>query len=272
MAYDTEYLLSIIEKKAAIPLNQSTFDNSEILEMASDAILEEILPDLLRARQEFLVTYEDLTTTKGSSDNYGWIRVPHRAVGQAVVSVCDPEDDNEIAQEDYWVENNKIFFEEEGTYRVRYHLRPSRLVETSSVATITDINRSTGVITVNARPSSFTTSQEYDFVKKKAGFDILSKDTTSSAFPTITQMTFSSIPDELAVGDYICLADESPVPQLPVDWFQFLASYTAAAILESIGDTAAAQKIESRLARLKSNALSIISPRVQNKSKPIVVR
>lgn len=276
MAYDTTYLLEMIEKKAAIPLNQSTFDNAEILEMASDVILEEVLPDLLRSRQEFLVVYEDLVPTKLSSDNYGWIGVPYRAVGQSIISVCDPNDDEEIDQTYYWIENNKIYFENDWgqAYRIRYYLRPSQLVETSAVGTITNIDTVTGIITVSSRPSTFTTSLTYDFVKKNAGFDTLTRDVTCTALPTVSQMTFNvaDLPSELSVGDYVCISDQSPVPQIPIEWFPFLASYTAAAILESVGDVSAAQKIETRLARLKANALNIISPRVQNKSKPIIAR
>ena len=276
MAYDTTYLLEMIEKKAAIPLNQSTFDNSEILEMASDVVLEEILPDLLRSRQEFLVVYEDLVPTKLADDNYGWIRIPYRAVGQSIISVCDPEDDAEIDQTYYWVENNKIYFENDWTksYRVRYYLRPSQLVETSAVGTITNIDTVTGIVTVSSRPSTFTTGLTYDFVKKNAGFDTLIRDVACTDLPTVSQMTFApaNLPYELAVGDYVCISDQSPVPQIPVEWFPFLASYTASAILESIGDVAAAQKIEARLPRLKSNALNIISPRIERKSKAIIAR
>ena len=276
MAYDNTYLLDMIEKKAAVPTNQNTFSPAEILELATDAIIEEILPDLLKSRQEFLVVWEDLTPTKLSGDNYHWIRIPYRAVGQSIISVCRPEDDDEIDQTFYWVENNKIYFEDQGltTYRIRYYLRPGHLVEASAVGTISNIDTVTGIITTTARPTSFTTSLNYDFVRGKAGFDILAKDKACSALPTTTGMTFtaSDLPSELAVGDYVCISDQSPVPQIPVEWFPFLASYTAALILNSIGDVSCAVKMEGNLPRLKANALNIIAPRVERKSKAIIAR
>jgi hypothetical protein len=276
MAYDTTYLLDMIAKKAAIPQNQSTFDNEEILEVASTAIAEQILPDLLKSRQDFLVVYDDITPTQKASDNYEWIRIPYRSVGQSIISLCDPENDVEIDQTYYWVEGNKVYIDGNSLseYRVRYHLRPSQLVETSSVGEIKSINRNTGEISVSSRPIGFTTALTYDFVKSAAGFDILARDLTCSSFPSVTGMIFTvaDIPDELAVGDYVCLSDQSPVPQIPIEWFPFLASYTAASLLESLGDVAAAQKIESKLGTLRSNALNMVSPRVQNKSKPIIPR
>jgi hypothetical protein len=120
----------------------------------------------------------------------------------------------------------------------------------------------------------FLRVKTYDFVKKDAGYDILAKDKTCSSIPSVTDLVFAvaDIPSELAVGDYVCLSDQSPVPQIPTTWFPFLASYTAASILESIGDVQGAQKIEAKIDRLKKNALNLIAPRIQNKSKPIVPR
>ena len=278
MAYDNTYLLDMIDKKAAVPTNQNTFSRAEVLEVATDAIMEEVLPDLLKSRQEFLITYDDLATTKRTSDNYYWIRIPYRAVGQAIISVCSPDDDSEIDQSSYWVENNKIYFDHQflTTYRIRYYLRPGHLIEASAAGTITTIDRTTGVITTSARPTAFTTGLSYDFVRGKAGFDLLAKDLTCSAIPTspTTSKTFTvaDIPSELEAGDYICIADQSPVPQLPVEWFPYVASYTAASILNSLGDREAATKIEASLERLKKNALNIIAPRIEKVSKAIVSR
>jgi hypothetical protein len=112
-------------------------------------------------------------------------------------------------------------------------------------------------------------------VRGKAGFDLLAKDLTATV-PTspTTQVVFATtdLPSELEIGDYVCLSDQSPVPQIPVEWFAYLAHYTAAAVLESLGDMDGAKKIEARLPKLRSNALSLISPRAQNKSKAFISR
>jgi hypothetical protein len=77
-------------------------------------------------------------------------------------------------------------------------------------------------------------------------------------------------PSELAVGDYIALADESPIPQIPVEWFSYLALLTAVQTLESLGDSDAAQLVAQRLQKIEKNALSLISPRIKRKSKAII--
>lgn len=272
MAYTNTTLLDQIKQRAAIPISQNTFENQDILDLASEIIETELLPKILQAKQEFYVTYDDIATTKESSDNYAWIRIPSRAVGQSIISVCDPDDDTEIDRTDYWVEGSKIYFNEgvsSETFRIRYYLKPSKLVTLTSVATISAIN--SGTISVSAIPSDYTTADKYDFVRASPGYDSLaiSKTCSSISSPDMS-FTASDVPSELAVGDYVCMADESPVPQIPVEWFSYLAQLTAVQILESIGDNEAATVAVKRLARMEKNVLSLISPRVEKKSKAII--
>jgi hypothetical protein len=272
MAYDSTYLLNTIKHRAAIPQNQSTFTDQEILDVANEALSEHILPDILKARQEFYIYWDDLTPTKRASDNYSWLRIPERAVGQTVVDLCEPDDDTPLCAEAYWVENSKIYFDPDrpDAVRVRYYLRPGKLVETSACGTISTINTTTGEVVVTLAPSDFTTSLRYDLVRGKAGFDLLAKDlTVVSIVGTTITFTASDLPSELQAGDYVCVADESPVPQIPVEWFPYLAQHTASLLLESLGDFDGAKKVEARLGKMRENALSLISPRVVKKSKAI---
>jgi hypothetical protein len=272
MAYDTESLLSMIERRAAIPLSQVTFTEDEILEIANEVVSDIILPDILKARQEYFVIYEDLTLTQGSSDNDPWIRIPARAIGQTIVSVSEPDNDFEFDPCAYWVEGSKIYFDTDRStpVRVRYHLRPGQLVTLSKVGVITSIDTNTNTVGVSARPDDFTDGARCDFIRGNAAFDLLAKDQVVTFDPNIaTNLIFSTLPSELQVGDYVCLADQSPVPQIPIEWFSYLSQHVAAIILEANGDFEAAKKIESKLPLIRSNALSLISQRVERKSKAI---
>jgi hypothetical protein len=272
MAYDSSYLLDIIKRRAAIPQNQNTFDDPEILAMANEIISEFVLPDVLKARQEFYVHWDDVVPTKGANDNYGWIRIPERAVGQSIISLSEPEDDDPICAQSYWVENQKIYFDPDRVddVRVRYYLRPGRLVETSSCGVVSSIDRTLGTVTLASVPSGFSSTAKYDFVRGKSGFDLLGKEAPVSLIAgNVLSVAASDIPEELQIGDYMCIADESPIPQIPVEWFPYLAQHTAALILESIGDMEGSKKAETRLKVMRSNALTLISPRIESKSKAI---
>lgn len=275
MSFTTATLLDKIKRAAAVPTSSSTFDDPEILEMANDAIQGDILPDILKARQEFLVVWDDLTPI--DADPYPYIRVPERAVGRSIIGVYDPDDDYEECPTSYYVEADKIYFTDESfdLRRVRYYLRPAQLVEVSACATISNIAVN-GVdplltdITVSSVPLDFTSSLKYDIVRAKAGFDLLKKDLSVSIVGTTITVNTADVPSEIQVGDYLCIADTTPVPQIPVEWFTYLANHTAALVLESIGDMDAAAKIERKLPAMRKNALSLISPRAEKRGKPIM--
>jgi hypothetical protein len=272
MSYTTSTLLEKIKRIAAVPVSSGTFDDPEILELANDAIQSDILPDVLKARQEFYVMWEDLTPV--DSDPYPYIRVPERAVGRSIIGVYDPDDDYEESPLNYYIEGDKIYFVDESLdpRRIRYYIRPANLVELTSCSTITGItnNGTTTDIVVSSVPSSYSSNLTYDLVRGKAGFDLLKKDISLSIVGTTFTVSTTDIPSELQVGDYVCLADTSPVPQIPVEWFTYLANHTAALILESIGDMDAASKIEKKLSVMRKNALSLISPRAEKRGKPIM--
>jgi hypothetical protein len=272
MSFTTATLLDKIKRAAAVPTSSSTFDDPEILEMADDAIQGDILPDMLKSRQEFFVTWEDLTPTDG--DPYPYIRVPERAVGRSIIGVYDPDDDYEEPPLSYYVEGDKIYFADNSldVRRIRYYIRPAKLVEVSSCATITSItnNGATTDIVVGSVPQDYVSNLKYDIVRGKAGFDLLKKDISLSIVGTTFTVDTADVPSEIQVGDYVCIADTTPVPQIPVEWFTYLANHTAALILESIGDMDAAAKIEKKLPAMRKNALSLISPRVEKRGKPIM--
>jgi hypothetical protein len=264
----------MIERRAAIPLSQNTFSEDEILELANEVVSDIILPDILKSRQDFFVVWEDLTPTQGANDNDPWIRIPTRAIGQSIVSLSEPDTDYDFTPCSYWVEGSKIYLDWDRTtpVRVRYHLRPGQLVTTNKVGTITAIDTILNTVSINSRPSEFTNGAKVDFIRGNAAFDLLAKDSIMSfdADPQITTTLYlDSLPPELQKGDYICLADQSPVPQIPVEWFSYLSQHVAAIVLEANGDFEAAKKIEAKLGVIRNNALSLISTRIERKSKAI---
>jgi hypothetical protein len=173
----------------------------------------------------------------------------------------------------YVLEGNKLVLKSSttsGILRMRYFIRPNRLVTTDSVGEITAINTTTHVVTVSVLPSTFITSVTYDLVKGKPGFDTLAMDQSVSAVGTNT-LTFSTLPTGLAVGDFVCLAGESPVVQAPVELHPLTVQRTVVAGLAGLGD--AKVKVAAEMAeQMKTMALSLLSPRIVNAPKVIVNR
>ncbi len=145
------------------------------------------------------------------------------------------------------------------TLRIMYFLRPNRLVLESACGLITAIDTNTNEVTVSDAPTTFTDGTYYDFIKSKPGFNTLALDQVANITGNV--LTFAdTLPTDLVVGDYIALAGESPIPQIPVELHQLLAQRVVVKILESAGDPkmqVAREMLESQ----RMEALILATPR-----------
>jgi len=288
MAYTTSDLLSIIKKKAFLPGTQSTFTDDDLLDLATDEMRDNIVPIIMKTRGEYYTVFEDFAF--GGDSHY--IRIPSRAIGGALREVtllqgADEERNLSLKTiEDkpyqfsrgyidaFYLQGNKIYpmTGQSGTLRVYYHIRPSALIQTSAATQVVSIDRDTGVITTSAIPSAWGSSNTVDFLEEFSGFDILGSDVSCTIGTGQITVAPTSIPSELVAGSWISLRDTSPVPQIPVELFAYLAQAVVVQVLDSVGDFEARESAEKKLAQIEKNALSILSPRVEGEGKTFVPR
>ena len=277
MAYDNSTFLSQVKSRALVPDSQSTFANQDILNLANDKLHDAIVPMILSARQEYYTTSETFTVT--STDTT--INIPYRSIGMSIREIKRvqgnnendlpfiPIEDSNFQEEGFQILANKIHIKGfTGDVKIYYHLRPGDLVETSKAAKIASINTSANTVTVSALPTNFTNGMTVDFIEHKPGFSTVAFDATVTGISGTT-ISFASLPTKLAVGNWIAEAEQSPVPQMPVEFGSFLAQYTSSKVLEGLGDFEAAQLAESRLGKLENDALTQISPRMRGETKKI---
>ncbi|MFW7382367.1 MAG: hypothetical protein ACOH5I_26455 [Oligoflexus sp.] len=117
-------------------------------------------------------------------------------------------------------------------------------------------------------PSTWTTGVVLDFIKGTGGQETRSIDNTSTDI-TGTSIQFSSIPSTLTVGDYVALAGETPLVQLPTEYRTCLSQATAAHILQAMNqpgsDTAWKQ-----LQGMMEAAQKLITPRTQGDANYLI--
>lgn len=282
--YTTTYLLASLRRRGMIPSTDEALATADFLAFADEELQTEVVQVLLAAREEYLVSKipYDQTIVSGTTT----YAIPPRAIGgklRQVLTVDSNGDECPLTRVEpehsgsdagYMFEGNTIELTSTqitGTLRQTYFMRPNRLVATTAVGLISAINTGTGVITCNV-PSTFTTSERFDFVKGTPGFECLAIDKTPSAVggASITFST-SDLPSGLAVGDYVCLAGESPIPQIPVELHPFLSQRIVVRALEALGDPKAAVA-EKTADRLRARAVSLIAPRDQGARRVIINR
>lgn len=168
-----------------------------------------------------------------------------------------------------------------GTLRLGYLQRPGKLVEEASCGTITAINTTTKAVTV-AGPTlaTFTSSTPFDLVQGVPPFDALGIDLSATKGGTGPSTgliyTFAlTLPTRLAVGDFICLAGETAIPQLPLECHPLLAQRVVVQLLSAQGGPrfdAALAILEGQDGKggMRADTLRMLTPRVTASSRRIV--
>lgn len=297
--YTSDELIKSVKRRAMIPKNQNTFDNEDFLAFADEEMNLGLLPSVLRMHEDYYLRTEEISLVQGQI-RYS---IPYRAIGNKLRDVSFKDGSGSIFEmtrisvEDvsyyqgssaqnriyaFYIENNEIVlvpdnvtFGSGSVLRVSFYLRPNSLVTLDSVAVITDINRTTGVIQVSNMPEEFSASKLMDFVKVKSPHKIIDYDIQPASVNTTSKtITFdvADIPSELEVGDHVCLATETAIPQLPSDLHVVLAHRVASRCLEAIGDLEGLQAANQKLAEMEQQTTVLIDNRVEGAPKKVVNR
>ena len=298
MPYRSDDLVSAVRMRCQLPTaaNDGKFTDLNILELAYEELLTYVLPEIRKARGNYYVRSLDHAVASGVSD----YSIPSRAQGASLrdVTYIDPNGNGwsipEIPLEDsdyykssgsawwstayaYTIEGNKVRLRpeptREGTLRLRYYERPGRLVPVSEAMLITGFGAANKV--QGDVPASWTTANIFDSLSADPTFDTFGMDATAAV---VTAGVGGSIdftdpyPSELAVGDYIALATESPVVQLTVELQPVLTSATVVRVLEALGDLQGVGVAQAKMERQMSQAVAHIQPRNDGEQPRIINR
>lgn len=297
-------LLASIKLRAAVPMSQISFSDDDLLAFAQEEIELKLLPSILAVKEEFYVTLATIPLVDNQSD----YEIPYRAVGNKVRSIFYEQSPGTMLSlahvpmellnnytintfpyqfAGFVLENDhlklvpRIASGAQGNLLVRYYLRPNTVVKMSRGAKIRSIDRTTGIIQVSngatglsTVPSNITLSTQVDFIKGKSTNKTYSFDKSivavNSAGGTIT-IDPSDIPSELVVGDWICTAGETVIPQIPPELHVMLAQAVACRVLESLSDTQALQNATAKLQEMEQKLLSVIDTRVESPFRKVVI-
>ena len=171
-----------------------------------------------------------------------------------------------------------------GALAFYYYLRPNSLVKDNEVATIIGIDRITGNITLSNIPSNYTvyvsgTSNTirnvFDFVKAKSAHNILDIDISINSIDSsskIINIDPSIIPKDLEIGDYMPLAGQTCVPNIPTELHTVLAQRVSQRILEALGDTEGLNNATAKIMEMDGKLTSMLDNRVEGAPRKVVNR
>lgn len=288
--YTADGIVRDIKMLGLFPNSQLLLTNDEFLTLMNFQMKAEMVPLIDSIAQEHFVQYEDVDYDQSQKV----FSIPERAVGNKLRDLVFVDaNNNEINIPRLRPEDLKVgyrygigyniglygFFVKDQTVelylgnpsgvssyptlRKKYFRRPSKMVSTSDAGEITMINSGTNEVTVSALPPAWTSSDEFDLIKGTPHFTSKGDDLTVSTIIGNT-LTFSdSLPSDLAVGDWVALAGESPIPQIPYDAFPLLTQLTVIKGLESNRDTEGMKNAMASIPVMKQSLLGIMMPRTE---------
>jgi hypothetical protein len=295
-SFDTASLVAAIRVRAAAPSSgNQALTTAQILRLVDEELSAGIVPLIKREIEGYFQTSSSQSLVAAQSA----YRIPTRSVGASVYQALYV-DANGGETELVPLSRNQVvgwrsstgatgtptaFYLESGTINLVptpdvssgsltliYEVRPNRLVDSASaVGVITVIDTGTRQVTVSSAPAAWVSgATSYDFIKAGSPFDSLGVD--QSATKSSNTLTFTNaLPSSLAVGDYVALAGESPVPQIPQDLHPLLQARAVIAVLKTLGeDDGAVQSAIAGMMEIQAAATPILSPRVSGTPKKIV--
>jgi hypothetical protein len=288
VAWTTTDLLASVKRRAGVPFAQATFNNVEVLSIATEELVGYVVPLVTELREDQWVVDEDVALTTSSV-----YRIPYRFVGGKLreLSIIDTGgfihniprvgiEDKEQATWGFTVEGDRVKLINDGamsmwrlgvTLRFTGYVRPSALVTTAEAGVVQSFSTGAKTITLVSAPTGFTGNTSWDIIRARSPFEFLGYDLAGTLVSSTITFT-NALPTDLAAGDYVCLREQSPVPQLSVELHPLLAQKVAIKILESVHDEQALTSAREELAKLENDAKRVIVPRVLGEAKAIVNR
>lgn len=293
-------LVKSVQARILMPLSDNTLDSARIIELMSEEMMSTIEPLVLAAHEEFYVQNYDQALVAGSY-NY---TIPVRAAFATWRDIVLVDTlGNEIAMTELPPEYVKISYPVGAlppmftfgfvmnndritlwppnmtiptnyTLRMKIKRRPNHLTPYLNCGQITAINTGTKVVTLSVNgDGTWTTATTFDVIPNAPQFTSRGDDQAITAVDnTLNTVTFSALPTGIIVGDWVCPAMLSPIPQVPYDMFPLLAQRGVIKCLEALGDNQNLQVAERRYQDMAADFARTVSPRINGTRKALVNR
>lgn len=286
--YTVSDLIDSVVRRGSIPVSDTTISNDDIIRFANEEMDENICPLILSTREEIYLSFEDIEIVNGQNE----YSIPYRAFGSKVRIIKPLRNDNtegyplapipvdrdfayngstySNSTRGFYLRNDKIVITPDinglgaNKIRVYYYLRPNDIVSLNRVSTVTSIDTLTNEVTVDKVPTNIAGSLEVDVIQFRPNHKTRAFDSEVSVNTIAKIITFTTLPESLEVGDYICSVGETPTPQMPVDIIPVLEQATTCKVLEAIGDTEGLKNAYARLERAEKRLLHVIDNRIES--------
>lgn len=288
-----DYLCTLVNSKCLNPISNNTYGLSDIAALMDNELSLGVVPLLKKTQQEYFVYNVDVTIVNGKSS----YTMPPRAIGNAVrdVVLLDASG-NEVALNNLMREYIKVQFpfnfvpsiwsfgqyltgneinlyntliQTYTAYTLRFitERRPGGLTLSSNCGQITAVTGN--VLTLSYVDPSWTTSTTFDIINQLPPFQSIADDAAITAISGF-QITLTTVPTDIAIGQWVCPAMLSCIPQIPYEFFPLLTERTVATLAEALDMSQLLASSKAKIAEFEGNAAALARPRVTGSPRLII--
>ncbi len=282
-SYTTTDLVNDILLLGHVPTGNNTFTPAGLLRLATMELQLPIAKMILSTRGGYYLTYTDYTVAAD-----GLYMIPEGAVAGALANVElvvhptiipvslieESEQYSAISPSStcygFFMRGNYVQIlptPNVGVARLWFLKRTSTLVTVASCAQVTAIDLMTNTVTVSALPSTMIVGTAIDSLGDQPPFNILASGTITGI--NMLDVTLDVVSPDLVVGDWLALAEQTCIPQIPVEFRLLLAQRVVVKIYELQGYLQKMQAAMKKMEEYEAATLNLISSRVQSKTKVI---
>lgn len=279
--YTTTDLINNIKLIGHVPTGNNTFTTSNLVTLADRELKTPIMKQILSTRGGYYLSYQDFTAAAD-----GLYVIPGDAIAGALDNV-------ELVQDTTIIPVNLIEESEQfstisptstsygffmrgnyvqilptpsiGVARLWFSKRPSQLIPTSQACQITNVVGA--VISVASIPSTIVTGSAVDLCGDQPPFNVLGSASITGI--SGTDITLDAVITGVAVGDWLALSKQTPIPQIPVEFRPLLEQRVVVKIYELQGYLEKMKAAQEKLTELETATFSLITPRVKSQTKII---
>lgn len=298
--YTADKLIRRIRSKGQLPHNNNTFKDEDFLEIADEELSLNIVPSIIRQHENYFLFTLPVQMSSGVSR----YKIPSRAAGNKLKDLTYQDGNGNVVEMTlipfeniadyngttynvnghpiYYILNDEIVLFPEninsniGTLLFTFYLKPNHLVKLEKVGVINAIDKVNKTITLSNLPIAFSSTLLYDFITVESPHSTLAYDIPIVSINARTKMiqfdVAYEIPPRLAVGDHMCIQNESAIPQIPSDLHPMLVHKVMMSILGSVTDSEGLANATAEYDKIQLNVETLINNRVEGSAKKIVNR
>lgn len=296
--YTTTGLISSIKRRITLPDAQNLYTADDLIAFMGDEMSSTVVPLVHSVQQEYWVVRQDvplvmnqlnytipvrgvanglrlltLVDTNGNEIQFSLLRPENTAstynwlspYSTSTLYGFNMEDDHVVMFPKQFVTNPVM------SLRFRFERQPSQLCSTADAAQIVSI--AGNVVTVNVMPTTWNATMLVDIIKNGPAFVSKGDDLVmTNVDMLLSQITFAALPSTVVTGDWIALANTSPIPQLPYQLFPYLAQCVAVKCLEGMADMEPYNIAIKQREQMKEDILKMLQPRDMGNVQTIINR